>query len=194
VSLWPGDAPHLDPFEDACDIGRPQLAGSTTRERDAGVFHLAGAGTGLRDTRDECHFSWARVGGDFRLTARVEFVEPQHAPLRLAGCLVRTALDDGAPYVCAGLAADDLASLHYRRAPGAMTEHLASSPRRATRLEFERMGHTWMMRTSIDDQPAATSTVTGLDFGPDVYVGLFVCSADPQVLARATFHDVTLER
>jgi hypothetical protein len=128
ASAWSGQP--IGPFEDACDVGRPQLAGSTTYDAGAHLFRLAGGGTGLSETHDQLHFAWTRIAGDFALSVRVEFLGPEHAPRRTAR-------------------------------PG---------------------------------EPGATSTLTGVDLEPDLYVGLFVCSGDPQVLERAGFHDLQLER
>lgn len=190
-------APHrsslLGCFDGQSDVGAPQLAGAATFDAAHGVYLFSSAGLNMWDVRDEFHFVWTRLEGDFLLHARVEFLGPNHEPHRKAGCIVRAGLDDDAPYVDAALHGDGLTALQFRRAKGAISEHLVAA-RGADVVELERAGHTYTMRSAKSGGTVATTELTGVELSGDLYVGLFLCSHNVDVVERAAFHDVRVER
>jgi hypothetical protein len=194
VASPPASGRLFDIFDDHCDIGRPRMAGSASYDAERRVYLISAAGVNMWDVRDEFHFIWTRVQGDFRLSGRVEFLGPQKEPHRKAGCIVRAGLEDNAPYADAALHGDGLTSLQYRRTAGAITEQVVSPLRGATAFDFERSGLSWIMRAGVVEGPMAVSTLTGVDLGTEFYLGLFLCSHNADILERAAFHDVQLER
>src|SRR5436309_987559 len=81
---------------------------------------LPGAGATMWAQRDEFHFAWRKMKGDFILQARVELVGQGVEPHRKAGWIVRTSLDPDSAYADALVHGDGLTSLQYRRAKGAI--------------------------------------------------------------------------
>ena len=77
--------------------------------------------------RDEFHFVWKRMTGDFILQTRVELIGKGVDPHRKAGLMVRAGQDADAPYADAVVHGDGLTSLQFRRTKGAITEE--SRPR-----------------------------------------------------------------
>jgi hypothetical protein len=110
------------------------------------VYLVSSAGVNMWDVRDEFHFVWTHLQGDFLLHARVDFLGPNHEPHRKAGCIVRSGFADDAPYVDGALHGDGLTSLQFRRSPGALSEQVVSSIRGADVVELERRGHHYTMR------------------------------------------------
>jgi len=86
-------------FEDHGDVGAPKLAGAASWNAVSQQYTLAAGGVNMWGPRDELHFVWRRLSGDFILQTRVEFEGQGSDPHRKAGVLVRASLDDDSPYV-----------------------------------------------------------------------------------------------
>src|SRR5262249_13990013 len=85
-------------FEDHGDIGSPKLAGSATYDAATQEYTMTGAGTNMWFGRDQFHFLWKRMKGDFILRARLEFIGKGAVQHRKAGWMVRPSLEPDAPY------------------------------------------------------------------------------------------------
>ena len=81
---------RLGEFDGHEDIGAPRISGSATYNAVSQEYALAAAGTNMWARRDEFHFAWKRMKGDFILQARVEFVGQGVDPHRKLGLMVRT--------------------------------------------------------------------------------------------------------
>jgi hypothetical protein len=64
----------LGDFAHHQDIGAPKIAGSATWNAASQEYVLRAAGVNLWGNRDEFHYAWRRITGDFILQVRVEFV------------------------------------------------------------------------------------------------------------------------
>ncbi|HSD65321.1 MAG TPA: biopolymer transporter TolR [Vicinamibacteria bacterium] len=184
----------LGPFDDHGDVGAPRLAGSAAYNGFSQEYAVAAAGVNLWGPRDEFHFVWKRLTGDFILQARVELLGQGVDPHRKLGVMVRTTLDADSPYADAVVHGDGLTSLQFRRAEGAVTEEARSAVTGADVLELERRGDRVTLRAARFGEPFATSVLDALALGDEVYVGLFLCSHNPDVVERAVFRDVRLTR
>ena len=182
------------PFEDHGDVGSPRLAGSAAYNGFSQEYTLSAAGVNLWGPRDEFHFVWKRLTGDFLVQARVELLGKGVEPHRKLGVMVRSALDADAPYADAVVHGDGLTSLQFRRAKGAATEEIRSTLTGADVLQLERRGDRVTLRAARFGEPFAASELDALALGDEVYVGLFLCSHNPDVVERAVFRDVRLTR
>jgi TolB protein len=61
-------------FQDHADIGNPKLKGATAYDAGSQVYTLKGAGYNIWFGRDEFHYAYNKLSGDFILTAQFEFV------------------------------------------------------------------------------------------------------------------------
>ena len=84
-------------------------------------FALAAGGVNMWAARDEFHFVWKRMTGDFILQARVQLLGQGVDPHRKAGWMVRPSQDADAAYVDGVVHGDGLTSLQFRRTKGAVT-------------------------------------------------------------------------
>jgi len=116
----------LGDFAHHQDIGAPKLAGSATWNAASQEYRLTAAGVNLWGKRDEFHYAWRRITGDFILQVRVEFVGQGVDPHRKAGFLVRGSLDEDSPYADAVVHGDGLTSLQSRREKAGLTEQIVS--------------------------------------------------------------------
>src|SRR5262245_8343982 len=184
----------LGQFEGHGDVGSPRLAGSAAWNAASQEYVLTAAGTNMWGPRDEFHFAWRRMKGDFVLQARVELVGKGVDPHRKLGWIARAALDDDSPYVDGAIHGDGLISLQLRRTKGAATEQVVSPITGADVVQLARKGKTYTLSVARFGDPFTTSEVADVDLGDEVYVGLFLCSHNPDVVEKAVFRDVRIVR
>jgi TolB protein len=199
--LWAGGASvvraqggPLGVFDGHGDVGQPALAGSATWNAASQEYRLSGAGVNMWGPRDELQLVWKRLKGDFILRARVEFLGVGVDPHRKAGVLARTSLEADSPYADAVLHGDGLTSLQFRRTKGAETEEVRSEVTGADVLQIERKGTTVIVSVARFGDLLRTSQASDLALGEEVYVGLFLCSHNPEVVEQAVFRNVRLVR
>src|SRR5690554_2261964 len=64
---------ELGIFEQSADVGQPKIEGSSVYDIESGEYLLSGAGENIWYKRDEFHFLYKEIEGDFILRARVKF-------------------------------------------------------------------------------------------------------------------------
>ena len=90
---------------------------------------------------------------------------------------------------------DGLTSLQFRRTKGAVTEQVEiGRDKGADVVQLERKGNTYTMSAARFGEPFTSAQVTDLALGDEVYVGLFLCSHNPDVVERAVFRNVRIIR
>jgi TolB protein len=181
-------------FDDHGDIGNPKLAGSASYDAGNQEYTLTAAGTNMWFGRDQFHFAWKKLKGDFILRTRFAFEGKGVDAHRKVGWMVRPSLDADAPYADAAEHGDGLTSLQFRRAKGANTEQIQLAITNADVLQFERKGNTYIFSAARYGQPFVSAQVTNLDLGDEVFAGLFICSHNGDVVERAKFRDVRIVR
>ena len=184
----------LGDFEGHGDVGAPKRAGSATYNAVSQEYALASAGVNMWGPHDEFHFAWTKLKGDFVVQARLQFQGTGTDPHRKAGVIVRSSLDADSPYADAAVHGDGLTSLQFRRTKGAVTEEARSELTGADVVQLERKGSTLTLSAARFGDPFRTTQVSDLALGDEVYVGLFLCSHNPDVLERASFRNVRLVR
>ena len=117
-----GQGARLGAFDGHGDVGSPKIAGSATYNAVSQEYALAAGGVNMWARRDEFHFVWKSMTGDFILQARVELLGKGVDPHRKAGWMIRPSQDADAPYVDGVIHGDGLTSLQFRRTKGAITE------------------------------------------------------------------------
>jgi Tol biopolymer transport system component len=176
------------------DVGSPKLGGSASYNAVSGDYHLSAAGLNMWAKRDEFHFVWKRLRGDFILQARVEFLGAGTDHHRKMGFIVRGSLDDDSPYADVAVHGDGLTSLQFRRTKGGDTEEVSSGVSGPDLIQLERKGNRYTMSVAHFGEPFTTSEVADLPLGDEVYAGLFLCSHNPDVVEHAVFHDLRITR
>jgi TolB protein len=184
----------IGPFEDHGDVGSPRLPGTASWNAVSQEVALSAAGVNMWGSHDELHFAWRRLRGDFIIRAHVRFLGEGVEAHRKAGVIVRSSLDADAPYADAAVHGDGLTSLQFRRTKGAETEEVRSEVSGADVLQLERKGSTLTLSAARFGDLFHTSRVSDLALGDEVYVGLFLCSHNPDVVERAVFSNVRLVR
>ena len=185
---------RLGQFDGHTDVGSPKIPGSATYNAVSQEYAFAASGVNMWAQRDEFHFAWKRMKGDFILQARVELVGKGADPHRKLGWIVRSTLDADSPYADVAVHGDGLTSLQYRRAKGAITEEVQSPVKAPDVIQLERRGHTYTLSAAQYGDPLVSSQLAALNLGDEVYVGLFLCSHNPEIVERAVFRDVRIVR
>ncbi|MFD2571480.1 TolB family protein [Spirosoma soli] len=182
----------LGQFDGQTDVGRVKRPGSASYNPARQEYTIEGSGTNIWFDRDEFHFVWKRMKGDFILQTNGHLLGKGVDPHRKLGWMVRSTLDSNSAHINAVVHGDGLTSLQFRRTKGATTEEKKSALTGADVVQLARKGNTYTMSVARNGQPFVTEEVTDLDLGADVYVGLFVCSHNPDVSEKAVFHNVRL--
>ncbi|HEX4414259.1 MAG TPA: hypothetical protein VH107_11570 [Lacipirellulaceae bacterium] len=179
-------------FDGQVDIGPVKHAGSCSYDPVLGTYEGAGSGTNIWFGQDEFHFVYSRVKGDFILSARDRFLGDGGDPHRKLGWMIRQSLEPDAPYVDVAVHGEGLTSMQFRRAAGGDTEEKKSAIRGADVIQLERRGRTYVMSVAQFGQPFVSETLNDVDLGDEVYVGLFVCSHNAEVIEHAEFDNVRI--
>jgi TolB protein len=177
-------------FDGHGDVGVNVKPGSATFIPETGQYIISGAGYNVWADHDEFQYVWKKMSGDFILYARAEFLGGWVNYHRKVGWMVRKSLDGNSAHVNAVEHGDGLTSLQFRRSAGAATEEHKLSMTFANILQLERKGNQYIMRAAIYGDTFKTDTISGIDLGDDVYVGLFVGSHNSDVVETGVFSNV----
>ncbi|HEX2851958.1 MAG TPA: biopolymer transporter TolR [Opitutaceae bacterium] len=178
-------------FENHLDVGSPKIAGSATWDATAQTYTFTAGGTNMWGTRDEFHFAFRKIKGDFIVRARVEFAGAGVDPHRKLGWIARANLDPDSPYVDGTEHGDrKLTSLQFRKTKGAITEQIQLKTVHADILQLERRGNTYIFSAAKNGEVFESAELKDFDLGEEPLVGLFLCSHNPEVKEQAVFHDV----
>jgi hypothetical protein len=190
----PSQAKAIGEFEGNQDVGQPKLSGFAAYDSAQDEYHISGSGNNMWAKRDEFHFVSKRVKGDFIVQARVEFPKAGVEPHRKMGWIARTSLDPDSPYADAAVHGEGLTSLQFRRSKGADTEQEKLSVTGPDVIQLERKGNTFRFSAARFGDPFTNAQVADLALGDEVYLGLFVCSHNSNVVEQSVFRDVRITR
>src|SRR5881396_708214 len=107
-------------FTTHTDVGR--ATGSARYDPREHTYLIAGSGQNMWDARDDFHFVWKRISGNFVLSTRARFNGAGGDEHRKIGWTIRPSLDPRSAHVTAALHGNGLMSLQFRREAGAITE------------------------------------------------------------------------
>jgi len=184
-------------FDGQTDVGHVQHAGSASYDRQRAEYSISGSGQNMWGERDDFHFVWKRLTGNFVLRARARFVGAGVEAHRKIGWSIRPTLAPDGIHVSAALHGDGLMSLQYRRRIGGITEELKSAdslPAGEALIQLERKNGVYIMSVGKPGGSLTATELTGLSLPDSVYVGLFVCAHNDSVVERGVFTEVALRR
>ena len=193
ASLRAQSAPGI--FDGQTDVGRTSHPGSVTYSQRPQHYRISGSGQNMWDTRDDFHFVWKRLTGNFILSTRAHFIGRGVEAHRKIGWTIRPTLEAGSPHVTAALHGDGLMSLQFRRSAGATTEEIKSAdslPNADAVIQLERRDGTYIMSVARFGDTLVTTQLSDVALPDTVYVGLFVCSHNASVVERGEFSNVRI--
>jgi dipeptidyl aminopeptidase/acylaminoacyl peptidase len=181
-------------FTGNTDVGDPLKRGTAVYDDTQQRYVIEGAGANMWTNHDEFHFVWQRINGNFIVTARASFIGTGVEQHRKIGWIVRSGLDADGAEVSVVLHGDGLTSLQFRRSKGANVEELRSDISKPDVLQLERKGDTYTLSVAHSGEVFGEPKQISIVLGNEVYVGLFVCSHNKDVLERASFDNVRITR
>ena len=184
-------------FDAHTDVGRVGRSGSASYDPKRQAYVVAGSGQNMWNDRDDFHFVWRRLTGNFILSTRARFTgagrgADEH---RKIGWTIRPSLETSIAHVTAALHGNGLMSLQFRRTTGGMTEEQKSRdslPDADAVIQLERRDGVYVMSVAQFGDTLVTQELTGVSLPDTVYVGLFVCSHNDAVVERAEFTNVRI--
>jgi Tol biopolymer transport system component len=186
-------------FQFNSDIGNPKKAGSAAYNVSDQSYDIKGGGYNIWFERDEFHYLYNKIKGDFILTANFEFIGKGTNNHRKTGWMLRATTEDKSPHITATLHGDGLTVLQWRGEYGAPMrdpqDELFADTSWYTILQIERAGKTITMRGAHPGQPFHTIGSHDMENLPDeVLAGLFVCSHDPELTEEARVWNVRIDK
>jgi Tol biopolymer transport system component/regulation of enolase protein 1 (concanavalin A-like superfamily) len=177
------------------DISNPKLKGSFQFDKKLQKFTVAGAGYNLWFERDEFYFVSQEVEGDFIISANIKFIGEGVDPHRKIGLMLRNSNAENAVYMDGAVHGDGLTSLQYREKTGAATlEKAADKKQIQDFVQLERKGNQYIFRVSKNGQPLVEVGKVELEMGKSVLAGMFIGSHNVDVLEKAEFWNVRIEK
>ncbi|HEY3113242.1 MAG TPA: hypothetical protein VGJ62_06115 [Gemmatimonadaceae bacterium] len=182
-------------FDSQTDIGRVRRAGSASYEPRRQQYLIAGSGHNMWNDRDDFHFVWKRMSGNFILSTRAHFIGKGVEPHRKIGWTIRPSLESNSAQVTAALHGDGLMSLQFRRTTDGITEEAKSRdslPNADAVIQLERRDGVYIMSVARFGDTLVTQQLADVTLPDTVYVGLFVCAHNDTVVERAAFSNVRI--
>ena len=185
-------------FTNHTDIGNPKIKGAVVFNTGDQSYNLKAAGYNIWFNRDEFHYAYRTLKGDFILTADMQMTGEGKDPHRKIGWMIRASEQDDAAHVSATIHGDGLTALQWRRLRGAYMRdpedeirYIRKSPRV---VQLERVGKTYYMRVANPGEPLQlVGSYTSNDMPDEVLAGLFLCSHNADVQEQAMAWNVRIE-
>jgi Tol biopolymer transport system component len=179
-------------FEQHSDVGAVKTPGEVKYDSSRQEYTISGSGTNMWQVTDEFHLVWRRMKGNFILSARARFIGKGVDPHRKVGWIIRKSLEPNSPHVTAVIHGDGRTSLQFRRENGAITEEKIFPFNQADVIQLQRKGNKYTASMAQFGDPFRSEEVADIALGDDVYVGLFVCSHNNDVVEKAVFSNVRI--
>jgi TolB protein len=186
-------------FQNHKDIGKPSKPGSASYDATTQVYTIKGAGYNIWFNRDEFHYLYKTIKGDFILTANFEFVGKGTNIHRKIGWMVRESDADDVAHMTATNHGDGLAVLQWRALRGAYMrdpeDELFAIKSNPQIIQLERTGKKLTMRIANVGEPLQTVGTQEMPYMRDsVLAGIFICSHDSAVTDEAKVWNVRIDR
>jgi TolB protein len=186
-------------FSNHSDIGAPKLSGGTVFNTDDQSYTLKGAGYNIWFGRDEFHYAYKKIKGDFILTANFKMPGKGVEAHRKIGWMVRANEGDDAAHMTATVHGDGMIALQWRRMRGAYMrdpqDEIFTKKSSTEIIQLERVGNVFIMRVANPGEPLQEIGRTdGIDMPEEALVGIFVCSHNPDVVEEGIAWNVRIEQ
>ncbi len=181
-------------FEAHKDIGEVKHPGTVVFHPADSSYTVSGSGTNMWFDSDEFHFVYKKVSGDVSLAADIEWLTEGVDPHRKACLIVRQSLDADAAYADAAVHGDGLTSIQYRETKGGNTREVQANSSSPGRVRIEKEGDYISMSVGNSKEDLASSGGSfKLPLKSPFYIGLGVCSHNPEVTETAKFSNVLIQ-
>lgn len=174
-------------FENHADIGKVIHKGNATFDSSSQTYKISGAGENIWFKKDELHFLWKKLKGDFLITTQPSLEGKGVNLHRKSGLMIRTSIDTSAAMVCLTVHGDGLTCFQYRKQNSSNIEEIKIPVVYADILQLERRGRSYFISIAKFGNPFWTVEIPDFDFPEELLIGLFICSHDKNTVEQATF-------
>lgn len=187
-------------FTHSIDIGKPKNAGSSTFDENNQSYLLKGSGYNIWFNRDEFHYLYKKLVGDFILTADFQFLSEKGNPHRKIGWMVRESDDEAAASMNAVVHGDGLVVMQWRPLRGAYMrdpEDEIFFPKKAVyqTVQLERTGKQYTMSVANPGEPLQlVGTREMPDLKDSVLAGLYISSHDTNLVDVVKVWNVRIDK
>ena len=186
-------------FENGADIGKPKLAGSSQYDELSQTYTIKGGGYNIWFNRDEFHYLYKKISGDFILTADFAFAKTGGNGHKKIGWMIRETLDDQAASINACAHEDGLIALQWRPLRGTFMrdpeDEIFFSKKYFQTIQLERIGKKVTMSIAHLGEPLqVVGSHEMSDMRDSVFAGLYICSHDSTQVEEARVWNVRIDR
>lgn len=186
-------------FKYSDDIGHPKITGSTSFDKATKTYTINGGGYNIWFNRDEFHYAYNKMKGDFTLTAHFTFLGSGKEGHRKIGWMVRESAADSAVHISAVLHGDGLTVLQWRVKAGMNMrdpeDEIRADSASYSVVQLQRTGNKFIMR--VAEKEGAPFIVVGEhemeNLNGEVLAGIFICSHDTDVKETAKVDNVMIK-
>jgi TolB protein len=185
-------------FRNSTDIGNPKKTGSAVYNQQDQSYMLTGGGYNIWFERDEFHYLFNKIKGDFILTANFEFVGKGKEAHRKTGWMVRETTDEKSSHISATLHGDGLTVMQWRVSNGAAMrdpqDEIFATDSAYSVIQIERNGKKIIMRAAHTGKPLEVIGTHEMENMPEeVLAGPFICSHNPDVTEMVKIWNVRID-
>ena len=130
-------------FENITDVGPVLKKGKTSYFPESQSYELSGSGANIWFTKDEFHYAYNKLSGNYTLTTRARLIGEGTDPHRKLGWMIRTSLDTASAMVSATVHGDGMAAIQYRKRSGMNIEEVKSPIKMPDIVQIERRGRSF---------------------------------------------------
>ena len=197
--MYQAESQTIGNFTNSSDIGNPKLPGSSRYNPDDQSYTIRGAGYNIWFERDEFHYLFNRIKGDFILTANFEFTGKGKDPHRKTGFMIRETVDEKSSHISSALHGDGLTVLQWRVSPGAEMrdphDQIFATDSIFNILQIERAGKIITMRAAHNGKPLMEIGSHEMENLPDeVLAGPYISSHNPDVTEEVRIWNLRIDK
>ena len=184
------------------DIGNPKNKGAASFDEKTQVYTITGSGSNIWFNRDEFHYLYNKISGDFIVTADFDFTEDivkANAHCKI-GWMVRESADEGAASWNAVKHFDGLCLLQWRPFKGMFMRDpeeerfFAKKGKGKQTMQLQRIGNVLTMKIANPGEPLQLVATEHMEMKKEVLAGIYICSHDSDAIARARVWNVRIDR
>ena len=181
--------PTLGAFENGTDIGIVTPPGTAQFDPASKRYIVTSSGENIWTSSDAFHFLWRKASGDVSLGAEIAFLASGGNPHKKAVLMIRQSLDPDSPYVDIALHGNDMAALQYRAETGGDTREIQFRAPSPQEFKIVRRGDYFYVfaNSAAGDPLRPTGASIKVPLQGDIYVGIGLCSHDPNTVEKASF-------
>jgi len=186
-------------FQNSADIGNPKHEGSASYTTSDQSYSLKGSGYNIWFARDEFHYLYNKIKGDFILTANFKFEGTGTEAHRKTGWMLRASSNESSQHISAVLHGDGLTVMQWRDTMGTEMQdpedEIFAKGSGYEIIQIERSGRVIFMRAAHPGEPLTTIGSYEMNNLPDeILAGMFICSHNPEITEEVRVWNVRIDK